>query len=69
MPADRRQFLQTVRAQYLGARMRQLREDRGLTLKYIAAYLGVEFSSRVGHAARFLWLAGPFPRGLPPNRT
>jgi hypothetical protein len=49
--------------------MRQMREERGLTLKYVAAFLGVEFSSRVGHAARFLWLAGPFPRGLPPNRT
>jgi transcriptional regulator with XRE-family HTH domain len=45
MPTKREQFAQTIRAQYLGERMRQLREERGLVLKYIAAYLGVEFST------------------------
>lgn len=45
MPTKREQFAQTIRAQYLGERMRQLREKRGLVLKYIAAYLGVEFST------------------------
>ncbi|GAA4701454.1 helix-turn-helix domain-containing protein [Phytohabitans rumicis] len=45
MPTKREQFAQTIRAQYLGERMRQLREERGLVLKYIAAYLSVEFST------------------------
>src|SRR5687768_10995590 len=45
MPTKREQFVQTIRAQWLGQRMRELREERGLTLKYIAAYLGVEFST------------------------
>ncbi|MDQ7911194.1 helix-turn-helix transcriptional regulator [Phytohabitans sp. ZYX-F-186] len=58
MPTDRKQFLQTVRAQYLGSRMRQLREERGLTLKYIAAYLGVEFST----LARYERAEWPFRR-------
>jgi transcriptional regulator with XRE-family HTH domain len=58
MPTDRKQFLQTVRAQFLGARMRQLREDCGLTLKYIAAYLGVEFST----LARYERAEWPFRR-------
>ncbi|MFC0526754.1 helix-turn-helix domain-containing protein [Phytohabitans kaempferiae] len=45
MPTKREQFQHSVRARYLGERMRRLREERGLTLKYIAAYLGVEFST------------------------
>lgn len=45
MPTKREQFVQTIRAQYLGHRMRQLREQHGLTLKYVAEYLGVEFST------------------------
>ncbi|MEH1130047.1 helix-turn-helix domain-containing protein [Micromonospora sp. CPCC 206061] len=45
MPTKREQFSQTIRAQYLGQRMRELRDERGLTLKYVAAYLGVEFST------------------------
>jgi transcriptional regulator with XRE-family HTH domain len=45
MPTKREQFVQTTRAQLLGARMRKLRDDRGLTLKYVASYLGVEFST------------------------
>ncbi|BCB86988.1 helix-turn-helix domain-containing protein [Phytohabitans suffuscus] len=38
--------------------MRQLREERGLTLKYIAAYLGVEFST----LARYERAEWPFRR-------
>jgi transcriptional regulator with XRE-family HTH domain len=45
MPTTREQFVQTIRSQLLGSRMRHLREERGQTLKYIAAYLGVEFST------------------------
>lgn len=45
VPTKREQFQHSIRAQYLGERMRRLREDRGLTLKYIASYLGVEFST------------------------
>jgi transcriptional regulator with XRE-family HTH domain len=45
MPTKREQFVQTLRAQYLGERMRQLREERGTTLKFIAGFLGVEFST------------------------
>lgn len=45
MPTKREQFMYSIRARYLGERMRGLREERGLTLKYIAAYLGVEFST------------------------
>ncbi|MFC0529008.1 helix-turn-helix domain-containing protein [Phytohabitans kaempferiae] len=58
MPTERKQFVQTVRSQVLGDRMRQLREDRGLTLKYIAAYLGVEFST----LARYERAEWPFRR-------
>ncbi|MFC0532823.1 helix-turn-helix domain-containing protein [Phytohabitans kaempferiae] len=58
MPTERKQFVQTVRSQFLGDRMRQLREDRGLTLKYIAAYLGVEFST----LARYERAEWPFRR-------
>lgn len=45
MPTKREQFQHSIRARYLGERMRSLREERGLTLKYIAAFLGVEFST------------------------
>lgn len=58
MPTKREQFVQTVRAQYLGERMRSLREERGLTLKYVAAYLGVEFST----LARYERAEWPFRR-------
>ncbi|BCB84449.1 helix-turn-helix domain-containing protein [Phytohabitans suffuscus] len=58
MPTKREQFVQTMRAQLLGARMRELREERGLTLKYIAAYLGVEFST----LARYERAEWPFRR-------
>ncbi|BCB88072.1 helix-turn-helix domain-containing protein [Phytohabitans suffuscus] len=58
MPTKREQFVQTIRAQWLGQRMRELREERGLTLKYIAAYLGVEFST----LARYERAEWPFRR-------
>ncbi len=58
MPTKREQFVQTIRAQYLGEQMRRLREDRGLTLKYIAAHLGVEFST----LARYERAEWPFRR-------
>jgi transcriptional regulator with XRE-family HTH domain len=45
MPTKRVTFFQTLRAQYLGDRMRKLREERGLTLKDVAQYVGVEFST------------------------
>ncbi|GLI03906.1 helix-turn-helix domain-containing protein [Phytohabitans aurantiacus] len=45
MPTKREQFMQSLRAQYLGERMRELRDDLGLTLKYVSEYLGVEFST------------------------
>jgi len=58
VPTKREQFVQSVRARRLGERMRQLREERGHTLKYIAAYLGVEFST----LARYERAEWPFRR-------
>src|SRR5918998_6531310 len=58
MPTKREQFVQTIRAQWLGQRMRKLREERGLTLKYIAEYVGVEFST----LARYERAEWPFRR-------
>jgi transcriptional regulator with XRE-family HTH domain len=43
--SKRATFVQTLRAQWLGQRMREIRDDRGLTLKHVAQYLGVEFST------------------------
>lgn len=71
MPTKRETFLHSLRAQLLGDRMRQMREDRGLTLKYIAAFLGVEFSTlaryeraewpfRADHVAALLDVYGVF---------
>jgi transcriptional regulator with XRE-family HTH domain len=45
MPTKRDHFLPTVRARYLGQRMREFRDDRGLTLKFVATYISVEFST------------------------
>jgi transcriptional regulator with XRE-family HTH domain len=58
MPTKRTEFVQTIRAQYLGERMRELRDQRGLTLKYVASYLGVEFST----LARYERAEWPFRR-------
>ncbi|MFC0527213.1 helix-turn-helix domain-containing protein [Phytohabitans kaempferiae] len=71
MPTKREHFHYSVRAQFLGERMRMMREDRGLTLKYIASYLGVEFSTlaryeraewpfRADHVAALLDVYGVF---------
>jgi transcriptional regulator with XRE-family HTH domain len=45
VPTKREKFDQSLRARWLGERMRELRDERGLTLKYVAAYIGVEFST------------------------
>ncbi|MEJ3748460.1 helix-turn-helix transcriptional regulator [Actinomycetes bacterium KLBMP 9797] len=45
MPKRRSEFPQSLRSRWLGERMRELRDERGLTLKYVAAYLGCEFST------------------------
>jgi transcriptional regulator with XRE-family HTH domain len=58
MPTKREHFQHSLRAQILGEKMRTLREERGLTLKYIAAYLGVEFST----LARYERAEWPFRR-------
>ncbi|MFC0530829.1 helix-turn-helix domain-containing protein [Phytohabitans kaempferiae] len=58
MPTERKHFEPSVRSQFLGSRMRELREGRGLTLKYIATYLGVEFST----LARYERAEWPFRR-------
>lgn len=58
MPTKRAEFVQTIRAQFLGQWMRKLRDDRGLTLKYVAGYLGVEFST----LARYERAEWPFRR-------
>jgi transcriptional regulator with XRE-family HTH domain len=58
VPTKREFFVQTIRAQLLGARMRQLREERNLPLKYVAAHLGVEFST----LARYERAEWPFRR-------
>jgi transcriptional regulator with XRE-family HTH domain len=45
MPTKRKTFEHSIRARVLGERMRELRDRRGLTLKYVAGHLGVEFST------------------------
>jgi transcriptional regulator with XRE-family HTH domain len=49
MPSRRDPDEPSLRSQWLGSRMRELREDRGLTLKYVASYLGVGFSDLAGY--------------------
>jgi transcriptional regulator with XRE-family HTH domain len=58
MPTKRADFAQTIRSRFLGERMRGLREERGLTLKYVAGYLAVEFST----VARYERAEWPFRR-------
>ncbi|MDG4787528.1 helix-turn-helix transcriptional regulator [Micromonospora sp. WMMD1102] len=60
MPARNESFVQTLRAQWLGQQMRQLREQRGFTLKRVAEFLEREFSS-VARWERAEW---PFRRGV-----
>ncbi|WP_281368938.1 helix-turn-helix domain-containing protein [Phytohabitans rumicis] len=45
MPTSRPRFIRTLRARWLGHCMRQIREERGLTLKDVAAEIGIEFST------------------------
>ncbi|BCB73624.1 hypothetical protein GCM10022251_65640 [Phytohabitans flavus] len=56
MPSRKEQSVPSLRARLLGQRLRALREDRGLTLRYVSGYLGVDFN-----AARLLeygqWMA------------
>nr|WP_244236244.1 helix-turn-helix transcriptional regulator [Micromonospora inaquosa] len=60
MPARRESFVQTLRAQWLGQQMRQLREQRGITLKQAAEFLERDFSS-IARWERAEW---PFRRGV-----
>ncbi|MCF0091736.1 helix-turn-helix transcriptional regulator [Micromonospora sp. MH99] len=60
MAANREPFVRTLRAQWLGQQMRELREKRGLTLKYVAQYLERDFSS----LARYERAEWPFRRDL-----
>ncbi|MET7949164.1 helix-turn-helix transcriptional regulator [Micromonospora sp. NPDC005324] len=60
MAASREPFVRTLRAQWLGQQMRELRERRGLTLKYVAQYLERDFSS----LARYERAEWPFRREL-----
>jgi transcriptional regulator with XRE-family HTH domain len=49
MPSRREPDQSSLRSRWLGSRLRELREDRGLTLKYVANFLGVEFAELAGH--------------------
>jgi len=49
MPARREPDRSSLRSRWLGCRLRGLREDRGLTLKYVANFLGVDFAGLAGH--------------------
>ncbi|MEV4724754.1 helix-turn-helix domain-containing protein [Micromonospora humida] len=60
MAAKREAFVRTLRAQWLGQQMRELREQRGLTLKYVAKFLERDFSS----LARYERAEWPFRRDL-----
>lgn len=60
MAAKREAFVRTLRAQWLGQQMRELREQRGLTLKYVARFLERDFSS----LARYERAEWPFRRDL-----
>ncbi|PZG10805.1 transcriptional regulator [Micromonospora craterilacus] len=60
MPVKRESFVQTLRAQWLGQQMRQLREERGITLKQAAHFLERDFSS-IARWERAEW---PFRRGV-----
>jgi len=57
MPTKRETFPQSLRAQWLGVRMREHRERLALTLKEVAPIIGHEFST-LARYERALW---PFP--------
>lgn len=44
MPVRRDGDESSLRSRWLGRRLRQLREQRGLTLRYVAGHVGVEFA-------------------------
>ncbi|MFC0530828.1 Scr1 family TA system antitoxin-like transcriptional regulator [Phytohabitans kaempferiae] len=44
VPNKKEQRAPSLRACLLGDRLRALREDRGLTLRYVSAYLGVDYN-------------------------
>jgi hypothetical protein len=50
-------FIRTLRAQWLGQRLRELREQRGLTLKLVAEHLGRDLSA-LGRYERAEWPIG-----------
>ncbi|MGI5216134.1 helix-turn-helix domain-containing protein [Plantactinospora sp. CA-290183] len=60
MPVRRESFVHTLRAQWLGQQMRELRERRGFTLKRAAEFLERDFSS-VARWERAEW---PFRRDV-----
>jgi transcriptional regulator with XRE-family HTH domain len=49
MPARLEPDRSSLRSRWLGGRLRGLREDRGLTLKYVANFMGVEFADLAAH--------------------
>src|SRR5688572_2694754 len=52
-----RPFIRTVRAQWLGQRLRTLREQRGLTRKVVTEHLGRDLAP-LGRYARAEWPIG-----------
>lgn len=56
MPAGNALSSSSLRALWLGRQMRQLREQRGLTLKYVAGRLGLDYATVARHErAEELW--------------
>lgn len=60
MPVQNESFVQTLRAQWLGQQLRELRERRGFTLKRAAEFLERDFSS----IARYERAEWPLRRGV-----
>jgi transcriptional regulator with XRE-family HTH domain len=49
VPSRRDRDESSLRSRWLGGRLRELREDRGLTLKYVANVVGVGFADLAAH--------------------
>ncbi|MGN9911120.1 helix-turn-helix domain-containing protein [Phytohabitans sp. LJ34] len=49
VPSRRDRDESSLRSRWLGRGLRELREDRGLTLKYVANVLGVQFADLAAH--------------------
>jgi len=49
VPSRRDRDESSLRSRWLGGRLREQREDRGLTLKYVANVLGVQFADLAAH--------------------